>query len=400
MKSEKGQATAIRADATGSASPEAQVYEAAYLYSPYASVVIDWTGRVLACNRRAAQIWWKAAPEQWEDLIGTNFAQAVSLDEADVRSRIQNGLAHGTVELPMTFVPRPAARPNVALRTCLLESRAPGDYRIMLSQDVLIATANAISRINQQREKAREAAARLSNKSAHLEESLKGARIFTNAASHDLRGPLGSLSNLLALFEAKYNDTLPDNGRQYIQMMRDAAQSLQDLTLCLLDHAGATSGQMALEPVDLRDTLQSVRDMLHEEIAQAGGSFDILVRSAEVLAEPILLRNMLVNLVSNALKHRMKTRPLRITAELFYPEPNHMALTIRDNGKGFPPEKAEAIFRPFERLDASTPGSGIGLATCAEICKRHGWTISAEGYVNAGACFRVLIPLDANIEQR
>lgn len=394
MKKTNGRLSALRADqALTSADPDS-LHEQAFLYSPYASVVINWEGQVLTCNRRAAQIWWKTEPDQLDRLFGTDFAQVISLEPDEARRRIQDSLASGTVELPMRFVPRPASRPNVALRACLLESRAPGDYRILLSQDVLIATANAISKINQQKEKARQAAATLSHKSAHLEESLKGAQIFTNAASHDLRGPLGSLSSLLALFDAKYSSSLPDNGQQYVLMMREAAQNLQDLTLCLLDHAGATSGKIDPQTVEVRDTLLQVRETLKDDLAAVGGVFDINVRPAEIRAEPLLFRNMLVNLVSNAIKHRATGRPVRISAELTYPRPEHLELVIQDNGKGFPPSKATAIFKPFERLDPSTPGSGIGLATCAEICRRHGWQISAEGYVNAGACFRINLPLD------
>lgn len=383
------------ADCDGAETVDA-LYETAYQYSPYASVVVDWNGQILACNRRAVQTWWKIAQDQSETIVGTNICDVISLDVEEVQKRIRSGLRSGTVELPMMNVPRPRSRPNIALRASLLPATVSSEHRILLSQDVLIATAQAIAKINQQKEKARKAAAWFSSKSALLEESLNGARIFTNAVSHDLRGPLGSLNKLLSMFDAKYSDDLPDNGQYYIQLMREAAQNLQDLTLCLLDHASATSGQIAVRNVSLNQLLFEVRDALTEQITEAGGTLHISAPQANILAEPLLLRNLVVNLILNSVKYRSANRPLHIYAEVNFLLPDLIELMIRDNGEGFPPDKAKTIFQPFERLNSEKPGSGIGLATCAEICKRHGWDISAEASKDAGACFRVLIPLNSN----
>ena len=67
------------------------------------------------------------------------------------------------------------------------------------------------------------------------------------------------------------------------------------------------------------------------------------------------------------------------------------SLTITDNGSGFPPGASEAIFLPFRRLNKKVEGTGSGLATCREVCRRHGWTITAHSDGQSGAVFEVAL---------
>ena len=134
----------VRQDAPDFGAPKTSPFEQAFLASPYASVVLNWSGQVLACNRRAAQSWWQAAPGATEVIVGTRFADITTLSEDEVLQRVQNALAVGTVSIPMLHGRKSPRDEGVLLRACLLETEVLGDYRILLSQDVLRPTVQAI----------------------------------------------------------------------------------------------------------------------------------------------------------------------------------------------------------------------------------------------------------------
>ena len=368
-------------------------YEQAFLASPYASVVLNWSGQVLACNRRAAQAWWQFPPNATDAIVGTQFAKVTNLPEDEALDRIRTALAAGTVAIPMLNARAPMNKDGVPLRVCLLESEELGEYRLLVSQDVLRPTINAISSIQKQKSIAVRQVRELGDKSVHLEQSLEAARIFTNAASHDLRGPLGSLTGLLKLFSRKFGDDLPEHGQTYLEKIQASADRLQELTLCLLDYASASAGKIEVSKVEVGSVLQSVREELKPQLEACGGTFDIKAGPIEIEAQPVLIRTLFSNICSNALKYRNPGRPLQVMGSARFAASGCIEILVSDNGIGIAEADAERIFKPFERVNSSEPGSGIGLATCAEICKRHGWHISAEGQLGKGTMIRVEIPL-------
>lgn len=368
------------------------IHESAFLASPYASVVLNWDGDVVACNRRAAQAWWLGAPSAAGDLVGTPFSAISALSHNETVDLIRTASATGVVTIPMKNVRSPLNAKGVVLRSCLLESNGLGDYRILLSQDVLRPTVNAITSINREKSKVDRRVRELGYKSQHLEQSLDAARIFTNAASHDLRGPLGSLTGLLKLFTLKFADDLPEKGRAYLEKIGASADRLQELTLCLLDYASASAGEVRLEKVEINKVFDTVREDLSAQLLECSGTMEVSTKSVEIQAQPVLMRTLLSNLCQNAIKYRHPDRPLRISTNARFADNGHIEILVSDNGQGLDPRDTMRIFRPFERLEAGGSGSGIGLATCAEICKRHGWHISATGALGVGATFKVDVP--------
>ncbi|MCW3020461.1 MAG: hypothetical protein JWN10_2769, partial [Solirubrobacterales bacterium] len=116
-------------------------------------------------------------------------------------------------------------------------------------------------------------------------------------------------------------------------------------------------------------------------------------------ADPVQMRQLLKNLLGNALKFRREdvVAELHVSAKL----DEHVAeLTIRDNGIGFDEQYATRIFRAFERLHGARayPGTGIGLALCRKIVERHHGTITGESELGRGATFTVRLPLEQPVE--
>ena len=110
-------------------------------------------------------------------------------------------------------------------------------------------------------------------------------------------------------------------------------------------------------------------------------------------ADPLQMRQLLQNLIGNALKFRRDDEPpvVRVTAEK---GDGLWRITVADNGIGFDRRQAERIFGVFQRLHGRTAyeGTGIGLAICRKIAERHGGTITADGVPGAGATFTVTLP--------
>ena len=109
-----------------------------------------------------------------------------------------------------------------------------------------------------------------------------------------------------------------------------------------------------------------------------------------------MLHILLGNIVSNALEHAAQDRPLRVDLVTQAHEVGAI-LSITDTGTGFPSEQANSIFAPFRRHKTEVQGTGLGHATCAEICRRHGWDISAHSDGANGATFRIRFPATLKI---
>lgn len=97
-----------------------------------------------------------------------------------------------------------------------------------------------------------------------------------------------------------------------------------------------------------------------------------------VMAEPILFNVLLSNILTNSLKYRCPDQRLEVRIHLENNAESGRRITISDTGVGFDEDKAEEIFMPFKTLKHKANGGGIGLATCRENCRRHGWDISAS----------------------
>jgi signal transduction histidine kinase len=223
---------------------------------------------------------------------------------------------------------------------------------------------------------------------AELERSNRDLQDFAAVASHDLRGPLITISKLAELLSRKVQD------RQEMEIAHHISAStshLHALVNDLLAYSRVGQGALLARTVLLDDVVRQALDNLSGPIADAGARVTVAPLPT-VTGDPGRLCQLVQNLVANAVKFSDGDGAVvEITGER---ENGHVRLSVADQGVGFPPEQAENIFRPFHRLHPLDryEGSGIGLAVCARIADQHGGRIWAEGREGEGATFHVELP--------
>jgi signal transduction histidine kinase len=232
--------------------------------------------------------------------------------------------------------------------------------------------------------------ASLEERNAELERSNRDLQDFAAIASHDLQGPLVTISKLSELLAREGVE--PARRDEIAQHIASSTARLNDLVADLLAYAKVGQGELRRRRVALDDVVRDALDHLEAPIAAAG---------AHVTAEPLpavegdsrRLCQLLQNLIGNAVKFANGGRAeVRISGEA---RDGWCHVVVADNGVGFTEEEASTIFRPFHRLHPVDryDGSGIGLAICERIVIQHGGRIWAEGREGHGATFHVELPL-------
>jgi signal transduction histidine kinase len=216
---------------------------------------------------------------------------------------------------------------------------------------------------------------------------------FASIASHDLQEPLRKVRMFAGRVTSEEGPQLTDKGREYLERMNEAATRMQALIDGLLLFSRIKTPARPSERIALTPIAHEVVEDLGVVIDEIGAS--VQVGTLPTLpADPLQMRQLLQNLISNGLKFRREdvAPVVRVDGSV---GDETAQITVTDNGIGFDARFAQRIFRVFERLHPQSdyPGTGIGLALCRRIVERHGGTISAESTPGEGSTFTVTLPL-------
>jgi signal transduction histidine kinase len=217
---------------------------------------------------------------------------------------------------------------------------------------------------------------------------------FASVASHDLQEPLRKVLTFGERLIASAGTTLEGDSRKYLERMLGAADRMRSLVDDLLLYSQISTRGQSFVPTDLGWIAREVITDLETAIADEGATVE--VGELPVLeADPMQMRQLLQNLLGNALKYRKKEEPPVVFLNGARFDNRYWTITVRDNGIGFNDQYAEKIFKMFERLHGRMEytGSGIGLAICRKIVERHNGTIAAKGTPGQGATFTVTLPV-------
>jgi len=228
---------------------------------------------------------------------------------------------------------------------------------------------------------------------AELERSNRELQQFTYAVSHDLQEPLRKVHSFAEFLVEDCGPQLSDAGRGHLGRMRDAALRMQALIRRLLELSRIETRGAEPLATDPNEVVARALDTLSERVRECRADIRVQPGLPTVAADPVQLEQVFQNLLGNALKFRAPDRApkVRITGSQ---EDGRVTFRVSDNGIGIEPAYLDRIFVVFQKLHARDryEGTGVGLALCEKIVRRHGGRIWVESEPGRGSTFRFVLP--------
>jgi signal transduction histidine kinase len=234
---------------------------------------------------------------------------------------------------------------------------------------------------------------RVRERTAKLEAANRELETFSYSVAHDLKGPLRGIDGYSRLLLAGYSERLDDQGRQFLQNVRLAAQQMGRLTDDLLAYSRLERRDMQTGEISPRDLMEALLAERTDEIKTRGVAVSMDLPFSSVTADRDGLALALRNLLENALKFSRDV-PHPAIEIAGRDTGSACMLSVRDNGIGFDMKYHERIFGIFERLQRSEdyPGTGVGLAIVKKAMERMGGRVWAESVPGKGATFYLELP--------
>lgn len=342
---------------------------------PDAVFALDPTGRIEDCNAAAEAVSGRVR----SDLIGQALTDNVPLDARElINERIGLAALGGIQRFELQGVDASGQRFDAVNTTLPIEVDGATVGVFLIQTDV---------------SEARRAQAALQAALADLEARNQELQDFAFVASHDLQEPLRKVQAFGDRLRLHLADRLDDSSADYIRRMRSAAARMQTLINDLLAYSRVSRNAHQPQRVSLSRVLAEVLSDLESRIEASAATVEAGLLP-EVDADPTQMRQLLQNLLGNALKFAQPGRAPRVRVSARALPHGRVQLVVEDNGIGFDNKYQERIFAPFQRLHGRSEyeGSGIGLAIVRKIVERHGGQIRAEGRSGEGARFELDLP--------
>ncbi len=228
---------------------------------------------------------------------------------------------------------------------------------------------------------------RVEDRTRDLTFANKELESFSYSVSHDLRAPLRHIDGFARILSDEYAAGLPEEARSYLARILKSTTDMGKLIDSLIKLAHLGRRELTCEKVNLGELVKAaIADLPQAEPAR---SVEWRIEALpSVKCDPDLIRAVLTNLLSNALKFT-RTRDVAIIEVGTAAKDGELAFFVKDNGVGFDPQYADKLFGVFQRLHAQEKfeGTGIGLATVQRIVQRHSGRIWAESALDQGATF-------------
>jgi PAS domain S-box-containing protein len=245
----------------------------------------------------------------------------------------------------------------------------------------------------------------LKEKNSQLQKSNKELEAFTYISSHDLQEPLRKIQSFASRILDTEQQNLTERGKDYFERMNNAAKRMQVLIMDLLAYSRTSIEDRPFENANLNEIISEIVEELTEKMALQRATIDV-EELGEALVIPFQFRQMMQNLMGNALKFAKPDTPPHIVIKSerikssdvedsdLAKDSDYLHITIADNGIGFEPQYKDRIFEVFQRLHdrQKIAGTGIGLAIVKKIVENHNGVISASSTLNEGAAFDIYIP--------
>lgn len=279
-----------------------------------------------------------------------------------------------------------------ALGVWMLSERVLGPLKRVTAAAAQVSGSDLTQRVPvpANRDEIRDLGVTINHMLDRLQESFETQRRFTADASHELRTPVTAIGGHVSYLLRRTNPT--KDQLESLDVIKHESERMAKLVNDLLELARADAGfTVHLEPMNLVEVVESVK----QEVAPVAGGTAIIVRSttplAEVMGDFARLKQVLLNLVQNAINAGAKQVTVAVR-----PERSVVHLEVLDDGSGIPPEALTHLFDRFYRVDGARSGrgngSGLGLAIVKWIVQQHGGTVDVESRLGEGTVFTVTLP--------
>ena len=260
----------------------------------------------------------------------------------------------------------------------------------------VLAAARSLDRIDAEHKRAEDAVNRLNEdldrRATELEAANKELEAFSYSVSHDLRAPLRAIDGFSRILMEEYAPQLAPEAQRYLKLVRDNTRQMGNLVDDLLAFSRLSRQPLRKQSVKTTALIHQALDELRADVNGRQVEFKV-TEMPECQADPNLLKQVWINLLSNALKYTRKREVARI--EIGWKKENdEQVFFVKDNGVGFDIQYVHKLFGIFQRLHRSEDyeGTGVGLAIVQRIVHRHGGRAWAEGHVDDGATFYFSLP--------
>jgi len=236
---------------------------------------------------------------------------------------------------------------------------------------------------------------RVEERTRKLKEANKELEAFSYSVSHDLRAPLRAIDGFSRILLEEYTDKFDDDGKRVLDIIRSNTQNMGRLIDDLLAFSRLSRKQIEASHVDMHELARDVFKQLEPGLSDQKIQFNLAPLPATE-GDPALIRQVFVNLLSNAAKYS-RPRAQSVIDVSGHCENGDCVYYVKDNGVGFDMTYAKKLFGVFQRLHSveEFEGTGVGLAIVQRIINRHGGRVWAEGKVNEGATFFFSLPKES-----
>ncbi len=315
-----------------------------------------------------------------EDIVGKHVADLVgeAVFQETIKPRLDRALAGEMVQYEAAF-----SFPGMGVRQMeVWYLPAYGDAGDILG---VVVWVHDIEQRKQREDDLNQALTSLQHKTLEQER-------FIHIISHDLREPINTINNFAGLLADESTSSDASGQRRYLDYVVQGGQRMELLLNDLLDFVRLDKAAVDPQPVDLNTLAAQVRDDLSASMVRVGGQLQ-LGQLPTVLGDSSLLRIVLQNLVSNALKFSRPDAPAEVSLSAHQAQ-GVWCIRVADNGIGIPADKQDAVFDMFKRLHSRKQydGTGLGLSICRRIAELHHGRITVTSELGVGSCFTLVLP--------
>lgn len=337
------------------------------------------TGEIIDVNPAACEAFGYSRNE----LIGMHRSRLIDVTQENTRKATQARIEHGRYRGNIEYRRKDGSH-FIGDASLAQFTDADGEIRYsVVIRDITeqLRQEEEIRQLNTRLEE------RVSARTAELEQANRELEAFCHSIAHDLTTPLRAVNGYSALLAEEYGDRLDAEAHHYLQRTREASLRMSRLIDALLGLARHARHPLQRASVDLSQLALELMAQLQQEQPQRDVIVDIQP-DLRLQADPVLIHELLRQLLTNAWKFSREATPARISVGRDDSQPTPVYF-VRDNGIGFDMKFGNKLFRVFSRLHSSGQheGTGMGLAVVATIVDRHGGKVWAESAEGQGATF-------------